>query len=220
MIQLSGPQRPPASGGAAKKLIIFLHGLGADGSDLIDLAFDFASAFPDAHFLSPNAPFHCDMAPYGYQWFSLKERTETVLLSGIREAEPILNNYIDTALKTHNLTDKDVTYIGFSQGTMMALHTILRRPTPCAALLGFSGALVAPQLLAKELKSRPNVMLIHGDQDNVVPIAALDSAVNALTSVNVPVSSHICSGLGHGIDQPGIRLGKKFIKTAYSASPN
>lgn len=216
MITLTGPERKPASSSKPKKLVIFLHGLGSDGNDLIDLAFDFASALPDALFLSPNAPFPCDMAPYGHQWFSLQDRSESNILSGVRTAAPILNHYIDQALKEHHLEDKDLALIGFSQGTMMALHVALRRKQACRAVIGFSGALIAPPLLAKEITSRPRVMLAHGDHDTVVPISALNIATNTLTSVDVDVTTHISSGLGHGIDQQGLKLAKKFLKTCFS----
>jgi phospholipase/carboxylesterase len=216
MITLTGPQRKPASGKKPRQLVILLHGLGSDGNDLIELAPEFADILPDAQFLSPNAPFPCDMAPYGYQWFSLQDRSEGSILSGVREATPILNHYVDTALAEHQLTDKDVAFIGFSQGTMMALHVALRRPSPCAAVLGYSGALIAPSLLTTECQSKPSIMLFHGDYDTVVPISALDSALHALKSVDVPVKHHISKGLAHGIDQQGIKLGKKFLQEAFA----
>ena len=215
MMTLTSEERKPTSGKFPKQLIIFLHGLGADGKDLIDLAAEFAPEFPDAQFLSPNAPYPCDMAPYGYQWFSLQERTESNILSGIRTAAPILDHYLDNMLEKYKLADKDMAIIGFSQGTMMALYTMPRRKSPCAALVGYSGALVAPQLLAKEAISKPKILLVHGDADQVVPVSSLDIAVNALQSQHFSVQSHISRGLGHGIDQHGVRLAKQLLKEAF-----
>jgi len=217
MMLLSGPERKPAAGGHAKKLVFFLHGLGADGNDLIDLATNLAEVLPDTHFYSPNAPFSCDMAPFGYQWFSLQDRDESNMIAGIRHAAPILNHYIDHLLAMHHLTDKDVAYVGFSQGTMMALYVALRRPEACAAILGFSGALIAPALLANELTCRPKVLLSHGDQDQVVPFAAMSSAARSLESLHIDVTTYVAKGLGHGIDQQGIKLGKNFLKNAFEA---
>src|ERR1700739_3035938 len=121
MPALSGPPRPPPSGGRPSRLVILLHGLGADGNDLIGLAPYWARLLPTAEFLSPNAPFPCDMAAYGYQWFSSQERSPEAVMGGVRPAAPILDAFIDEALAARELTDSDLALVGFSQGTMMAL---------------------------------------------------------------------------------------------------
>src|SRR3954468_19286851 len=122
LMALSGPSRPPVSGGKPKQLVILLHGLGADGDDLIGLQQYWARILPEAEFLAPNAPFPCDMAPYGYQWFSVQDRSPEAILAGVRAAAPPLEAYLDAALKARGLADKDMALIGFSQGTMMSLH--------------------------------------------------------------------------------------------------
>jgi phospholipase/carboxylesterase len=210
---LSGPSLAPASGQPPKQLILFLHGLGADGEDLMGLAEFFRADFPDAQFISPHAPSPCDMAPYGYQWFSLQDRAMQRLYEGANGAAPILNHYIDQQLAALKLPVSQLAVIGFSQGCMMALYALLRRPAPCAAIIGYSGALIAPDQLQEEIQCRPPVCLIHGDADGVVPFAALDGSVDALKANKVPVERHARTGLGHGIDPEGIEIAKRFLKT-------
>jgi len=212
MPALSGPSRPPASGGRPSRLVILLHGLGADGNDLIGLAPYWASLLPTAEFLSPNAPFPCDMAPYGYQWFSAQDRSPTAVLAGVRASAPVLQAFIDDALADRGLDDADLALVGFSQGTMMSLFVGLRRPRSVAGIVGFSGRLLAPELLAEELRSRPRLLLIHGTDDPLVPYESLAIAEAALESADVQVETLTCNGIGHSIDENGLRRGGSFLK--------
>ena len=132
--KLSGPSRPPASGGKPKQLVILLHGLGADGSDLIGLAPYWAQLLPEAEFVSPNAPFPCDMGPFGHQWFSVQDRAPATVLAGVRAAAPILDAFIDDLLTERGLASGSLAIVGFSQGTMMSLFVALRRPQPQLSL--------------------------------------------------------------------------------------
>jgi phospholipase/carboxylesterase len=212
--KLDGPSFGPAAGGAARKLVVLLHGYGANGDDLIGLAPAFAQVLPDTAFVSPNAPFPCPQAPPGhYQWFDVWDRDPVRRLAGGREAEVIVNAFLDQQLASRGLTDADLALLGFSQGTMVSLHVGLRRPKPCAGILGYSGRLEFPDLLEGELKSRPPVLLVHGEDDPVVPFAQLGAAVEALTEHRVPVEGHARPGLGHGIDIEGIKLGAAFLTT-------
>ena len=208
---LSGPSRPPASGGQPSRLVILLHGLGADGNDLIGLAPYWAPLLPTTEFLSPNAPFPCDMAPYGYQWFSAQDRSPAAVLAGVRAAAPFLDAFIDDALAERGLDDADLALVGFSQGTMMALYVGLRRSQPVAGILGFSGRLLAPELLASELRSRPRTLLVHGTEDPLVPYESLAAAETALTDIGVSVETLTCTGVGHSIDENGLRRGGSFL---------
>ncbi|MBV8739755.1 MAG: prolyl oligopeptidase family serine peptidase [Alphaproteobacteria bacterium] len=210
--KLSGPSHPPASGGKPKRLVILLHGLGADGNDLIGLAPYWARLLPEAEFVSPNAPFPCDMAPYGYQWFSAQDRSPAAVLAGVRAAAPMLDAFIDEALAARGLGDADLALVGFSQGTMMSLFVGLRRAQPAAGILGFSGRLLAPELLANELRSRPRVLLVHGAEDPLVPYASLAAAEAALKEAGVPVETLTCPGIGHSIDENGLRRGGMFLR--------
>lgn len=209
--KLSGPIHKPESGGKPRQLVILLHGLGADGNDLIGLAPVLAQVLPDAEFVSPNAPFPCDMAPYGRQWFSLQDRSPATILAGVRAAAPILDAFIDEALESRGLAEKDLALIGFSQGTMMSLYVGLRRARAVAGIVGFSGALVGAELLAGEIRSRPRVLLVHGDADTMVPFQALAMAESALKAAGVPVETLTCPGLGHGIDEAGLKAGARFL---------
>jgi phospholipase/carboxylesterase len=208
---LNGPVLEPLSGADAKQLVVMLHGVGSDGDDLIGLAPYFQKILPDALFISPHAPFAFDMAPQGYQWFSLQDMTPEARLAGAQTASPILNSFIDVQLTKAGLSDKDLALIGFSQGTMMALHVGLRRTAPMSGILGFSGMLVGSELLADTIQSRPPVFLAHGDADDVVPVSSLVEAVDALEAANILVTHHISSGLGHGLDDDGISKGMEFM---------
>ena len=213
-LTLSGPSLKPARGGAPKKLVVLLHGLGADGNDLIGLALHWAPLLPDAEFLSPDAPFPCDLSPWGRQWFSFETRTPEAVLAGVRGSAPILDAFLDEALATRGLKNGDLALVGFSQGTMMSLFVGLRRPESVAAIVGFSGRLLAPELLDAELRSRPPVLLVHGDADPVVPFDSLALAVSALESHGVAVTKLMRPRLGHGIDEEGLERGGAFLKTA------
>jgi phospholipase/carboxylesterase len=216
--QLSGPSRPPAAGGQPKQLVILLHGLGADGNDLIGLAPYWAPFLPQAEFVSPNAPFPCDMAAHGYQWFSSQDRSPPAVLAGVRAAAPILDAFIDEALAERGLDDTALALVGFSQGTMMSLFVGLRRARPTAGILGYSGRLLAPELLASELRSRPPVLLVHGTEDPLVPYASLAAAETVLKEAGVPVESLSCSGIGHSISEDGLRRGGRFLKDALAGT--
>ena len=209
--ELDGPRSGPAGGGKADALVVLLHGLGADGDDLIGLAPQLGHVLPGAAFVSPHAPFACDMAPYGRQWFSLQDRAPAALESGVRMAAPILDGFLDGELERHGLGDQRLALLGFSQGTMMALFVAFRRARPCAGVLGYSGALIGADVLAGEIKSKPPVLLVHGQADEVVPFQAMPAAVAALEANRVPVQSEGRPGLGHGIDPQGLSLGAGFL---------
>jgi phospholipase/carboxylesterase len=214
MMELSGPSHPPR-GGTAKQLVVLLHGYGSNGDDLISLAPFFAQALPDAEFLSPNAPFPCEIAPSGFQWFGFEDRTPEMLLGGARLAAEILDRFLDAELAKRGLTDRDLALVGFSQGTMMSLHVGPRRPNTIGGVLGFSGSLIAPHLLASEIKSRPPVLLVHGTADQVVPYGALAQAEKALKDAGLPVETETRPGLTHSIDQVGAQKGALFLRRCF-----
>jgi len=210
-VEISGPSHAPASGNAPQQLVVLCHGVGADGQDLIGLAPYFAKVLPDAMFIAPNAPEAYDMAPIGHQWFSLDEATAETRLAGTQSAAPMLNAFIDQNLKSLGLDDSRLALVGFSQGTMMALHVALRREKQMAGVIGYSGALVGEGLLLSEVTSRPPVLLVHGAMDDIVPPDSLDHAARALAMAGVTVTSEMRPNLGHGLDDRGIMIGMDFL---------
>jgi phospholipase/carboxylesterase len=208
---LDGPSAAPASGGPAKSLVIFLHGYGSNGADLIDLAPYWASALPDTLFLAPDAPQPCDGVPYGRQWWGLASLAPQARAAGVRVSAPALNAYIDDQLAAHGLGEDKLALVGFSQGTMMALHVGPRRAKILAGIIGFSGMLADPDALATEVVTKPPVLLLHGDRDEVLPVEALYQADIQLKGLDFDVASHVSPGLGHSIDEPGLQLGARFL---------
>jgi phospholipase/carboxylesterase len=215
MTRLSGPRVAPQSG-VAKQLVVLLHGVGADGDDLIGLAPALARFLPHAEFVAPNGPEPCDMAPFGYQWFSLQDRRPEALLRGVQAAAPLIDAFLDDELARHGLDGRQLALVGFSQGTMMSLYVAPRRLAPLAAVLGFSGALLGAAALKVEAVSRPPIFLIHGDADEIVPVGSLAAAVAGLQAADIPVRFEIRPGLPHAIDPEGIAHGGAFLAAAFS----
>ncbi len=221
MADLDGPRLEPRSGNA-KQLVVFLHGYGADGNDLIDIGRAWQGLLPDAAFVSPHAPNPCGQAPVGREWFPLTFRDPNERWLGVNQAMPVLNAFLDAELTRRGLPPSALALIGFSQGTMMALHVGLRRAVAPKAIVGYSGMLVTPEDLdpnqfAAEIVSRPPVLLVHGDQDPLIPVQALLQAAQGLASLEVPVEWHISPGIGHGIDPEGLRHGGEFLVRAFRA---
>lgn len=213
MSTLEGPVVAAASGNTSS-LVIFLHGYGADGNDLIGLAQPLAGVLPDTAFVSPNAPEPCAAAPMGRQWFPipyLDGSSETAMMEGLGRAKAALNAFIDSQMAETGLSADRVALVGFSQGTMMSLEVGLRRGAQLAGIVGFSGRLLRADALEAELKSKPPVLLIHGDADQVVPPQSLDDARAALEGQGVAVKAHSRPGLGHGIDNDGLGLAAEFL---------
>jgi phospholipase/carboxylesterase len=204
---LDGPRVAPISGGPPRSMVIFTHGYGSNGEDLIGLVPYWQRALPETVFVAPNAPERCPGAPGGYQWWAIGGPDRA---SGVRAAAPVLDGFIDAELARYGLTEDRLALVGFSQGTMMALHVAPRRERQLAGVVGFSGALIDAG--AAGVLTHPPILLIHGDADPMVPIAALGNAEAALKAQGFEVSTHISPGLGHSIDLPGLQLGEAFLK--------
>jgi phospholipase/carboxylesterase len=211
MFALEGPRFGPAAGGKPQSLVLLLHGLGADGNDLISLAPYWAQALPNTAFVSPHAPFPCDMAPYGRQWFSLQDRTQSMMLAGVKAAAPVLDAFIDAELKRHGLSDDKLALVGFSQGTMMSLYVAPRRARSIAGVVGYSGALIGADTLAQEVKSKPPVLLVHGEADDIVPFQAMAAAAAGLRAAGLAVETLARPDLPHSIDDAGLTRGGSFL---------
>lgn len=209
---------PPVHG-QAKQMVMMLHGYGADGKDLIELAHYWASSFPDCVFVAPNAPFPCEANPTGYQWFSLVNLSPSYLLRCAQQTAPVLNEFINEQLDHYQLPDDKLIVLGFSQGTMMALYTMPRRPKACAGVLGFSGALVGGESLPQEKKSTFPVALFHGDHDMVVPFAALQHAEEGLRKAGFDqVYAHAFPRVGHAIAPEAIEMARDYMKEWFTIS--
>lgn len=208
---ISGPIIEPSSGNSPKQMIIFVHGYGADGNDLIGLTNYFQSTLPEAIFLSPHAPEACSMNPSGYQWFDLTSTDPAVLWSKILVAADHLNEFIDSKLLEYNIAEENLALIGFSQGTMMSLHVSLRRKNTMAAVLGYSGRLIGADLLKDDLISKPSIYLIHGDQDPMVPYQESLTAEKVLKEYSIDIKTHISEHTQHSIAEDGLRIGVDFL---------
>ncbi|MBN9086354.1 MAG: prolyl oligopeptidase family serine peptidase [Reyranella sp.] len=215
MKKLEGPSHGPHGGGKPGHLVVLLHGYGADGNDLIGLAPVLAPLMPDVVFHAPNAPYPCEGNPFGYQWFGISRLDPKITAEGVRSAAPFVDSFLDDTMAQYGLDESKTVLIGFSQGTMMSLHVGLRREKPLAGIIGFSGLLAAPEALGKEIKSRPPVLLLHGDSDEMIPPMMTERAAEVLRQHGVPTRMHIAQGVGHGIDQTGLSHAARFLLEAF-----
>jgi phospholipase/carboxylesterase len=213
----NGKSLQPLAEGAPKQIVLLLHGYGSNGDDLISLAQHWRHLLPDTLFLAPNAPDKCGMGG-GYQWWALDSHSPTAMAAGAESAAPAIDAFLDRKLDQYGLTESNVALVGFSQGTMMALHVGLRRPRPLAGILGYSGALTGAAGLASEMRSKPPVLLIHGSADQVVPAAALHIAQRDLGKLGIDVRTHVSKGLGHKVDAEGLKLGAEFLAEVLGGS--
>ncbi len=207
--------RRPAASGRTGSVVVFLHGYGADGGDLLGLAEPLAEHLPDTVFLAPDAPERSTANPMGYQWFPLpwldgSDPAEAE--AGFQRAARDLDSYLDEVLAAEGIGPERLVLFAFSQGTMMALHVGLRRPEPVAAIVGFSGRLMWPETLEDEVRSRPPVLLVHGDQDEMVPPASLPEAARTLQAAGLDVFAHVMKGTGHGIAPDGLSVALAFVR--------
>ncbi|MEM6848604.1 MAG: alpha/beta fold hydrolase [Pseudomonadota bacterium] len=207
MSALTAERRQPA--GAIDALVVFVHGYGADGNDLIGLADVFAPSLPGAAFASPHAPGTTPMG--GREWFPLTMRDPSEYARGVNAAAPALQAFIDDELARHGLSDDRLALVGFSQGTMMALHVAYRRAQPIAAVVGYSG--LCADADTGPLKAAPT-LLVHGTEDQVLPAGLTLQAAQSLGGAGVPVEWHFIPGLGHGIEQQGLSMAAQHLGRA------
>jgi len=208
---LNGPRVAPASGRAARQLVVSAHGYGSNGQDLIALAPYLAKVLPDAAFVSPDAPEPVPGHPAGRQWFPITRLDPAAMGAGVRRARGALDGFVDAELRRLALPPAACALVGFSQGTMLALTTGLERTLPLAAVVGFSGMFAGAQAA-----TRPPVLLVHGDADETIPVAALFAALDGLGAQGVPALWRISGGAGHTIAEDGLSLAGVFLRDAFA----
>ena len=209
---LDGPRLAAASGGRPTSLVVLLHGYGSNGDDLISLAPLIQPMLPDAAFVAPNAPGRLQHMAAAFQWWPIQTFSTAERAQGTAAAAPGIDDFLTRELATADLDDDRLLLVGFSQGTMMALHVALRRPKRIAGVIGFSGMLVAPERLRDEIRSRPPVLLVHGTADDVVPFRSLELAERALRAASVMVDTHVSHGTGHAVGPDGLSAAAAFAK--------
>jgi len=209
---LSGPMMPPRTGGQARKLMVLLHGYGADGKDLISLGHYWRDLWPDMLFVSPNAPDPCGSGGPGFEWFPLTADRTVGRLEGAAAARPVLVNFLIDLWAQTGISPADTVLAGFSQGAMMALHVGVSLTQPVAAIVAFSGAFPPPTGFVEGDFTTPPVALIHGDLDSVLDPAFSRAAADLLTASGFEVALHISPGVAHGIGPDGLDFATAFLK--------
>lgn len=204
-----------------KRMVIFLHGYGADGADLLSLSDPLGPHLPDTVFYAPDAPEQCAASAFGRQWFAIPRfdgSTVAQSAAGLTAASDDLNAFIDQRLAAEDLTPKDLIILGFSQGAMMALHVAPRRDQPIAGVISISGKLINPISLAGEAKVKPEILLIHGDRDDVVNFGEMHLAGQALQAAGFQTYAHVMKGSGHGIAPDGLQVALAFMRDQFKLS--
>lgn len=206
--------RREAKSGTARAMVVFVHGYGSDGADLLGLADVLAPHLPDTVFIAPDAPDKPLMAPQGFQWFAIPRfdgSSEAEQQEGLMRSAADLNAFVDARLAEEGLQPQNLVLLGFSQGAMMSLHIAPRRAAPLAGVIAISGRLMLPARLEAEALSRPPVLLLHGDRDDVVPFAEMALAGNALSRAGFETFGHVMKGSGHGIAPDGLSVALRFL---------
>ncbi|MBT9384287.1 prolyl oligopeptidase family serine peptidase [Pseudooceanicola sp. CBS1P-1] len=216
MTRVLNAERREALSGETRSAVVFLHGYGANGADLLGLADPLGEHLPDTMFIAPDAPESVPGAPFGFQWFpipwmdgSSEEESERGLLAAVED----LNAFLDALMVDEDLLPEQVALVGFSQGTMMSLQVAPRREDPLAGVVGFSGRVLRPELLEDEVQSTFPVLLVHGDMDEVVPPQNLPVAIETLQGAGFKeVFAHVEKGTGHGIAPDGLSVALAFLR--------
>ena len=215
--QLNSERKGPA---VADSVVIFLHGYGADGADLLGLADPLGAHLPKTAFYAPDAVERCVNNPMGYQWFPIPwmdgSSPEQARASAQQSFEDI-NGFMDKVLQDEGLSASRLALVGFSQGTMMALQVAPQRREQIAGVVGFSGRLLEPETLAASVVTHPPILLLHGDQDPVVPFESMSLAAQALDAAGFQTQTHVMRGTPHGISNDGLSMALGFLRQRFAA---
>ncbi len=207
----------PLSKKKPKNAVILCHGYGGDGKDISILAGYWRTYLPDTIFICPDAPEKCAASPTGYQWFDLLDQSPDQILSKSLVAESKLNEFIDEVLKKYNLISNQIIIGGFSQGCMLTLQTGIKRKDKINSIIGYSGKIINAEHLSKNLNSRPNILLMHGEQDQVVTVDAFLEAKDFFGKNNYVIESKLFKDCEHRIPTEGSSLGLQFIKKHFNS---
>ena len=217
--ELNVKEKMPTSG-LLKKVVIFLHGYGADGADLFSLSDPLSEQLPDCFFASPDAPRRCGASPFGFEWFPIPDidgSTIPDMMQALASSEKLIIKLIDSYKERFSIKYSDIVLLGFSQGCMISLNIGLRQLNNIGGIVGISGRLLMPETLVESKKdSYPPIILIHGDADEVVPISSMYDAEKVLNKINVNFSTHVSKNVGHGIAPDGLSKALEFIKNIFS----
>lgn len=215
-------KRRPAASGQTKSVVVFLHGYGADGDDLLGLADPLSPHMPDTVFIAPDAPQDCDGAPNGFQWFpipwidgSTEEEASEAALKAVQD----LDAFVSQILAQEGIEPSQLLIFGFSQGAMLALRTLPLRDVPVAGIVACSGRLLDPDSFAETVLSKPPVLLMHGDQDEMVSPGHFNEAGEALEKAGFKVFGHVMEGTGHGISPDGLSVSLAFMMAQLGIEP-
>ena len=208
-------KRKASTSGTDSSVVVFLHGYGADGADLLGLSDPLAPHLPDTVFYAVDAPSRSMANPMGFQWFPIPwidGSSEAAAAEGLRHSAKLLDDFIDKVLADEGLSPENLILFGFSQGSMMSMHVAPRRQDPVAGIVAFSGRLMFPEMLGAEMLSQPPVMLIHGNADDVVPFEEMQAAAETLQASGFDVYGHVMEGTAHGIAPDGLSVALAFIR--------
>ena len=211
---LHGPGLLPRSGGKAKKLVVFIHGYGSNGNDLLSLAPHWSQEMPEVEFLAPNGPEAWEMHSSGYQWYGLKDYTIPAFRLGLGVVRPLLRDYLLKELSKRDLQPEDLALVGFSQGGVVALDMMFDLPG-LGGIISYSGGFVPPKEGDPKPANFPKVLLVHGDMDMVLPYVYFLDAKKHLEDMGLQPHTLTCSGLGHSIDDEGLKMGSAFLKEVF-----
>ena len=202
----------PISKQKPKNAVILCHGYGGDGNDISILANYWKNYLPDTIFLCPDAQEKCAVSSVGYQWFDLMDQSKQQILTKSLVAEMKLNQLIDEVKVQNNLEANKIILGGFSQGCMISLQTGIKRRDKINSIIGYSGKIIDTEHLSKNIVSRPKVILMHGDKDEIVPINFFLEAKEFFIKNNYPIELKSFKNCEHRIPQEGSSLGLEFIK--------
>ncbi len=202
----------PDEGSEIKNAIILLHGYGGDGQDISMLTYNWKRFMKNTIFLCPDAHQICNINPSGFQWFDLSDEEPNQILENVKIAEKKLNQYISEVKTKYELTNSKICLAGFSQGCMMSLNVGLTNEECFNSIIGFSGKIINKEDLSSRIKSKPKILLIHGDSDEIVPSYNLLDAKDFLQRNKIDINTILIKNCDHHIPIDASSAALNFLK--------